>query len=564
MLMARQQKLLGSLTAEAQVTPATRPKPQLSVEEQEELLARERAAIDEAMSCLARNDTAAAWQLLETFSASAQDTRTLTTLSRIASQQGRMAEALKLMQQAEALDASDPKVLHFMAELMRQLGRHVDELQYRRRAAFASKDAPALAFARLLPAIARASSKRRPPLSEVRLALDRVTAANDLPPSSLIAVAESVFGWPQTRDEAIALYSRAAPASDSERDVLAARHSLTHWCAARGAPMQRLDDHGAPGARPTVARLERAVVFPSLQWLPFPEEGRVVLSGVASRRLPLHSESPASPLLMTSPSHALLRLPRQLPRLDGPLLLVGGTGAYYNDLVEFAGALAVAETLGLGNDLHILVNDDLAPHQRELFELLGITGDRLTLWQPSRPVLVDTLWMPTRLIVGQQWCDPLIARWYRSRMAEHMAPGPGRRRIYLASGSQGARVKNEDAVMAALKRFGFERVWPEGLTLRASIRLFSEAAHVVSARSPALANLPFAHPGTSVTILAADRQPTAAYENLAGACGHAHQTVRCLQPVRDTHEDTSRMAFIADCDTLIARLEAAHEGRLAG
>lgn len=565
MLMARQQKLLGSLHEEPDPAPAKRPAVQLSAEEREQLLARERAAFEEATACLARNDTDAAWQSLESFAASAQDTRTLTTLSRIASLQGRMKEALTLMQQAEALDASDPKVLHFMAELMRQLGRHVDELQYRRRAAFASTEAPAIAFAQLVPAIVRASPKRRRPIVEVRLALDRVKAAPDLAPSSLIAVAESVFGLPTMRDEAVALYSRANPAGDAEHDVAAARQSLPHWCAARAAPMYRLDDHGVPGRRPTFARLERAVVVPSLQWLPFPDEGRVVLSEIASRRLPLRSESGASPLLMTSETDALLRLPRELPLLDGPLMLVGGTGAYYNDLVEFFGALAVAETLGQGSDLRILVNDDLAPHQRELFGLLGIAKERLVGWDSTRPVLVDTLWMPTRLTAADGWCDALLARWYRSRMAGFMAPSRGQQRIYLAGGSaDGSTVRNDDAVATALAAIGFERVAPEQLSLRDAIRLFSEAAHVVSAPGPALANLLFSHPGIGVTILAADRQPTAAYEKLAGACGHTYQTVRCLRSVLEADVEASDPRPVADCDMLLDSLEATNANRLAG
>lgn len=552
MLMARQQKLLGTLAAQPESEPIRRHKIQLSAEEREQLLARERDALDEAMSCLARNDPDAARQLLEPFAASAQDTRTLTTLSRIASLRGQMEEALSLMQQAEALDASDPKVLHFMAELMRQLGRHLDELQYRRRAAFSSADAPALAFARLIPAIVRASPKRRRPLAEIRLALDRVMAADDLPPSSLMAVAESIYGLPGMREQAIALYNQVVPPGDAQRDATARRQSLAQWCASHGAPMHRLDDHGVPGRRPTFARLERAVVVPALQWLPLPDEGRIVLSGIASRGLPLRSEFPESPLILTSEADVLVRLPKALPRLDGPLMLVGGTGAYDSDLVEFVGALAVAETLGQGGDLRLLVNDDLAPHQYELFELLGVASDRLQRWPPSSTVLVDTLWIPTRLIAGQAWCDPLLPRWYRARMSAHMAPGPGRRRIYLACDTHGPRIQNEEAVIAALTPLGFEHVSPEGLTVRAAIRLFSEAAHVVSTRGPALANLLFAHPGTAVTFLAADRQPTAAYENLAGACGHVHRTVRCLRPVRSAEVDTSDVAFAADCEALLA------------
>lgn len=565
MLMARQQKLIGSLHSEPLPAVVKRRHTSLTPQERESLVARERAAFDEATTSLARNDTDAAWTTLQPFASCAQDTRTLTTLSRIASLRGQMDDALTLMQQAEALDPSDTKVLHFMAELMRQLGRHVDELQYRRRAAFASTDAPALAFAQLIPAIVRASPKKRRPVAELRIALDRVKAASDLPPPSLMAVAESLFGLQPTRGDAVALYARANPPEATERDTPARRTSLSQWCASNDAPMHRLDQLGVPGRRPTFARLRNAVVVPALQWLPFPDEGRVVLAGVASRWLPLRSENPSSPLLMTSESDALVRLPKRLPRLDGPLMLIGGSGAYYDDLVEFTGALAVAETLGHGSDLRLLVNDDLAPHQVELFALLGIAADRLVRWDRSQPVLVDELWLPTRLVAGNEWCDQLLADWYRSRLAGVMTPGPARRKIYLtADGSGSPPVQNEAEVVAALAKLGFEPVAASRLTLRDAVRLFSGATHVVSAANPALANLLFAHPGASVTILAAERQSTAAYENLARSCGHGHQTLHCATAVRATGGRPYDTGLAINCEQLLHTLEQAHANRLAG
>jgi capsular polysaccharide biosynthesis protein len=565
MLMARQQKLIGSLHSEPLPAAVKRQHTSLTPDERESLLTRERAAFDEATTSLARNDTDAAWATLQPFAACAQDTRTLTTLSRIASLRGQMDDALTLMQQAEALDSSDAKVLHFMAELMRQLGRYVDELQYRRRAAFASTDAPALAFAQLIPAIVRASPKKRQPVAEIRIALDRVKAASDLPPPSLTAVAESLFGLPPTRGDAVALYARADPPEATERDTPARRMSLSQWCASNEAPMYRLDQLGVPGRRPAFAQLRNAVVIPALQWLPFPDEGRVVLASVASRWLPLRSENPASPLLMTSESDALVRLPKRLPRLDGPLMLIGGSGAYYDDLVEFTGALAVAETLGHGNDLRLLVNDDLAPHQVELFALLGIAAGRLVRWDRSRPVLVDELWLPTRLVAGDSWYDHLLADWYRSRLSSVMTPGPAHRKIYLtADGSGSPPVQNEAEVVAALAKLGFEPVAASRLTLRDAVRLFSETTHVVSAANPALANLLFAHPGASVTILAAERQSTAAYENLARSCGHGHQTLHCATAVRATGGRPYDAGLAVNCEQLLHTLEQAHANRLAG
>jgi hypothetical protein len=81
---------------------------------------------------------------------------------------------------------------------------------------------------------------------------------------------------------------------------------------------------------------------------------------------------------------------------------------------------------------------------------------------------------------------------------------PGHRRIYLMreqSGNWTRPVTNETAVIELMKSLDFEVINPASLEFLDQVRLFSEAAIVVSAHGSALANLIFAPKGCIVIDL---------------------------------------------------------------
>jgi tetratricopeptide (TPR) repeat protein len=528
-LMARQRKLLATLDPPR---PAKLHPPMTELQRADRLAA-ENTAVEAAFVHLAAGRLDEAQQLLLPLAAGAQDARVLTTLGRIRSVQGDFDAAEAHFLEAERLAPADPKVLHFMADLLKLRGRHKEEVLYRRRAAFTRSDAPAESFARLITALVKAMPDRgKVPLSEVRLALERVKAAADLTPETRIEAARALFGIKPLIDDALALYAQADPPATTEREVVAYWKTLSQWCRQNGRPMHNLLEQGRPGLRPTLAELNDAIVFPGFQWMPLLDDGRVALSRFAASRIRLRSEDPRSPLLMVNGTRALARLPVDLPRIEGPVLLLGGGNGYYHDLVEYMGALAVPETLGMGEGLRLLVNADLAPHQVEWLELLGIPEERLLRWDPAQPVRVGSLWLPSRLAAGGRWFDPLLPRWYRQRFAPAMSSRAPTRKLYLSRRGAGRRrVDNEAEVLAALGPLGFECVHPETLSLREQVRLFSEASHIVGPTGAAFTNMLFAPPGAQVVVLQnrhlVDGGGDRYFDALAHACGHLGGVLPC-------------------------------------
>jgi capsular polysaccharide biosynthesis protein len=533
-LMARQQRLLSSLD-----TPPAGKQPRRTAEQLEAQRATDASAVEAAFACLAEGRLEDAAAQLHPLSDLALDPRVFTTLARIHMLQGRFDAAHDALALAEELDPADPKVAHFTAELLRVQGRFVEELQFRRRVAFATPEPTAEACLHLLTALAKTSAgHRRPPVSEVRLVVDKLRAAPDANRDHLLQAARTVFGVPGFQGEALALYAKEDPPQADEHDVVARWSTLREWCQKQPGerPLHRIAEFGEPGRRPLLALMREALVLPGFQWLPLVEDGRVAFEGLTASRVRTRHEDPNSPLMMASVGKAVFRLPKSVPRIDEPVIALGGNGGYYHDLVEYVGALAVPETLGLGADARLLVPAPLPAHLKELFALLEIDGHRLLPWDPAQPVTVAELWLPTRLASGGRWFDPLLPRWYRQRLAQYMDRAEPQRRLYLSrAGTSRRRVQNEDAIMAALEPLGFESVRPETLSMREQVALFSQARCIVGSSGAALTNMLFTPPGARVVVLQNQHLLEGGgdlyFDALAAACGHAATTIGCA-PVR--------------------------------
>lgn len=554
--MARQHRLLASLDP-----PKARRQPQLSPEQVAAQRANDDAAVAAAFAHLSEGRLDDAVALLQPLREAAQDPRVHTTLARIRMQQGRFDAAREALARAESLDPSDTKVAHFTAELLRIEGRFVEEVQYRRRVAFATAEPPAVACLNLLTALVKASAGHgRPALSEARLVLEKLCAAPDATRDLRLQAARTVFGLPGFESEALALYGADDPARAEERDVIARWTTLRPWCQVHQQPLHRIAEFGEPGRRPLLAQLQDAILLPGFQWLPLVDEGRVAFQDLTASRVRTRDEDPHSPLVMASADKAVFRLPASLPEVEGPVIVLGGNVGYYHDLVEYVGALAVPETLGLGADLRLLVCAPLPKHLVELFALLGIDERRLLPWDPAQPVKVSELWLPTRLAAGGRWFDSLLAHWYRQRLAPYLARTEPRRRLYLSrAGTSRRRVQNEEAVAAALATLGFESVRPETLSVREQVELFSQARSIVGSSGAAFTNMLFAPPGAQVVVLQNQHLVAGGgdlyFDALATACGHTATTIGCT-PVRLGPGERAIDADLSvDCDALLAALE---------
>lgn len=529
-LMARQHRLMESLGPSEQSTRDPLPSPRAPPAP--ESLAAEEAALEAAFGALAEGNEAAAESLLLPFEAVAGKAKTLTTLARLKSNAGDFDAALALLFRAEALDRTDRKVWYFLAEHFRLRRDPAKELHYRRRLAYADKVVPAERYIELMRAIVGAAPRNKQPLlSEIKLAYRKIRAAEPLSADQHINLAKSLYAVDALRQDARAHYMAAAPCQEHQLDVTASWVRLQDWCAQESLPLVHLKEDGVPGRRPKVASLRDVWVLPHFQWTPVMGNGRAVPSGFATSRFRPRDEAPTSPLLMWDSAHAELRVPRNLPVIDTPALLVGGIGHYYHDTIEYFSALAVANTAGIGMDLPIVVNDDLAPHQIELLGLLGYSGDRLIRLRSDQPVAFKHLVVPTRLAFGGRWIDPLLPQWYRQRLAPAIST-PATRKLYLSrSTAVRRRVDNEDELVVMLAAQGYEIIRPEHLTVRRQISLFATASHIVAPTGAALTNMIYAPPGAAITVLYNRLLMRSGgdlyFDALAEACGHRITKVEC-------------------------------------
>jgi capsular polysaccharide biosynthesis protein len=525
--MARQQRLLSNLS-EPPVTQAALAVHEHNPEE-------EAQAISSAEGHLSLGELEPADRLLSPYAAAPRFVRTLLLLSQLRSTQGLFDEAMDLLMLGERIDPADIKVPYHIAKLLELRGRYQEAIQYRRRVAFATAQPSAEALTSLINTITRAAGgAERPAISELRFAVKRLEeVSNDA--GRLGEAGRALYALPRLRNEGARLLERAHPCPDDHHDIEATWQPLESWCGAEQLPLPRLHDAGESGWRPRMGRLRNAVVTPALQWIPIVDDGKGLVSGLAAERLRLQHEVPSSPMLAYAKDRALLRLPKQMAQASGSALLVGGSGNYYHDVVEYIGSLAIAESLGFSKGARLLVNSDLAPHQTQLLQALGYGPERWFTVEADAPLRVDELVVPTRLAKGGQWIDKLLPTWYRRRLVPPRIT-PAYRRLYVSRARAARRrLVNEEQVRLWLSLRGFETVEPESLSVAEQIALFSEASHIVGPEGAALTNMIFAPVGARVSVFY-NRHLSAGskdlhFEALARACEHTFKIID-LHPVQ--------------------------------
>ncbi|MBN9619193.1 MAG: glycosyltransferase family 61 protein, partial [Actinobacteria bacterium] len=140
--------------------------------------------------------------------------------------------------------------------------------------------------------------------------------------------------------------------------------------------------------------------------------------------------------------------------------------------------------------------------QRELLDLVGVTADRRIDADEHPHVRAECLVLPappSMTVINPPW----VVEYLRSTLLDpRLARAPGRG-IYVTRGgaANNRQIVNEDDVIAALRRRGFEVIDPARMPVREQVRAFAEASVIVAAHGAALANLVFASPGASVVEL---------------------------------------------------------------
>lgn len=217
---------------------------------------------------------------------------------------------------------------------------------------------------------------------------------------------------------------------------------------------------------------------------------------------------------------------REFPR--AVLLVNGWSRSYFHWLVELLPRLTLSgDTDGWGREKQVLIEESPPAWQVDSLVAMGVGRDAIA--SVRGPVHVRELVVPAfprRLAHGQRFSliSPRMIRETRSRLlaslGDRSGPARGRRVFVSRADAVGRRIVNEDELIAALERLGFERVCLSGMTLRDQARIFSDAEVVIGPHGAGLTNILFARNALVVELFG--DYVNASYYTLAAALGHRY------------------------------------------
>lgn len=196
-----------------------------------------------------------------------------------------------------------------------------------------------------------------------------------------------------------------------------------------------------------------------------------------------------------------------------------------------------------------------ASFQAETLQLLGLCSDEL-MPAPDSYIRADWLIVPSLpAVIGNtpRWACQFLRNSFLP-FGEWEPRGKGRRLYISREKTKWRKVLNEDVLVDALRKRGFEKVFLEGLSFTEQVGLMRSAAAIVSPHSTALANLVFCDPGTKVLEILPPNYLNVCWYSLADQVDLVYGYALGEGPV--TMEHFNRADIVADITSVNATLDA--------
>jgi capsular polysaccharide biosynthesis protein len=226
-------------------------------------------------------------------------------------------------------------------------------------------------------------------------------------------------------------------------------------------------------------------------------------------------------------------------QLSGRAALIGLPcgGNYFHWWIEAAVRyLMVRDRLPRGTTLLV---QPLRPMERSVLEAIGAPMDSIKEIGPDEMLLVDELIVPPRGLRGGARLAPEAIRTLATLRAHQEGTS---HRVFVSRRDAGRRrIVNEADVFGCLRRYGFEEIACEALSVEQQIATFSTANAVVSMHGAALANVAFCTPASTLIEFQPPRLDDARltlYWNLAAIRGVRYVQVICAR-AKDATDDSS-------------------------
>ena len=194
----------------------------------------------------------------------------------------------------------------------------------------------------------------------------------------------------------------------------------------------------------------------------------------------------------------------KVPGKVAVLSVIGGEG-YFHWMFDVLPRIHLLRSSGIClEDIDkFIITTYKFPYQRETLNLFQIPETKLVESFKYHHIKTDTLVVPSLAgITGNmpKWvCDFLRKEFLHSRVINKSSLP---KRIYISRAKASCRrVINEVEVINFLKKFGFEQITLESLSVSEQAALFSSAQVVVAPHGAGLSNVVFCNPGTKVIEL---------------------------------------------------------------
>jgi capsular polysaccharide biosynthesis protein len=232
-------------------------------------------------------------------------------------------------------------------------------------------------------------------------------------------------------------------------------------------------------------------------------------------------------------------------------ILAGAKRNYFHALMDGVMRLAIPPPPMLA-EAETLLCPQGAVAQADAMALLDLpAAGRITHVADGQSVRVDRLLLPWT-VHGEFQYHPCVRDWFARISAAVPAGGADLpRRIYIDRGGVALRpLRDEAAVLEAVRRFGFVAVRPERMSLADQIQLFRGAEAIVAPHGAGLTNLGFCRAGCVVLELHMDAYVHWCYRHLCALCGLRYDCVlgRAALPWGDDVGDVGGMPWCISAD----------------
>lgn len=179
---------------------------------------------------------------------------------------------------------------------------------------------------------------------------------------------------------------------------------------------------------------------------------------------------------------------------------------YYHIIFENLIRLLYVDKLNISNDIPIIVDKKTMdiPSCKKIFDilLLGSKRDVITI-ESNKIYHFDNLYhisnvnlFPGHILNTNKWEGdylyyPEAIQELKNRLLKYKSDEKFPKKIFISRARANARQFNEDEVFFILKKYGFEKVFPELLSFEEQMAMFNSAKYIVAGSGAALSNLLF-------------------------------------------------------------------------